>query len=978
MQSLKQNSSIQTLDLAFSNFIKQSQGIALCESLNHMSELKQLNFTTDLTSNKIDILNQILESIGKIQSLKELDLHFKTVNVFTDRKQELALSHLGQLKLLSLSINIESMLFSNEFLELGMALQRQNDLQKLKILIRFQEKKKQGFGFGFQASQQQPPEENNEIESIEDFINGINTLTNLKELHYGIAHDSTRIILNQILQSLQNLKNLEVFNLYNNEKYEGSQMVQLSEAISFMKKLKILNYQSLFWQKTIQKQIQQFQTLQNLEQLFLNIDCNYLNKSIVGLEQMFSNLFQLKTAHLKVFITKDNQSLLQDLFKGLQNLRNLQDLQINLGNYEFTDKGADLFHQACSGLENLREMFFENFNIKRDFTEEGIQSFRDGFSKLRKLKFLTVFLNVPCIEINQIIQGIFSNIYLCAVYLNFQMKAEFDFNSIKIEKPIKEKSIVESKNRNKSNLTNLQLSFRYAQQCQVDDFMKFYEKFEDFENLNSLTISHDWDISQNSSQFIECTKMFVNFYRSFKQFRKMKELKIELTNSSYNFEEIPIQNMKYLTNLAKLELILLKNNIHSYHLLFDQLEYFIHLQYLKIQISEETPFSKTAAISLGQSLTKLKKLLTLDLQLLQNCTIEIEGAIQIGTGIGYLNYLQSLKIYFGDLCEINEIGALKIAEGISKISTLNYLSLDIGQKNKVSKKAGAALASSIKNSKNLTDLFFQIQYDNTNYQGQQFLNEISKSLSELKQIKQLMLSISFDENLEYCPEQLKQFISFTCTKEVTLVIENEYQQQKTYLKSEDSACNIQFIFQYDLPQPVFFAKVEIESLQNVSKDIQLGIQFKLNQNSSKNDHILNLKNEIQKLQVRNLKLNLEYFQFQDQFLDQLILPILQNQQLTKFALILNQKQASDINAEVFTQIGKHLNNLNLIELKLVLKESQNSLSQFFKKSQLILKQLKYSKTLVNLSVYKFFFGKSIQNYKRYIDRLVKFEQFFND
>ncbi|KAL4465268.1 hypothetical protein ABPG74_001982 [Tetrahymena malaccensis] len=978
-QSLKQNNQIQSLVLHFNRLDKQSQSLALCESLKSMNHLKQLNFSTNLDKSKIKCLNQVLESVGKIKSLQKLDLNLdRQLFGKLQRKKELALSHLKLLNLAVFKINIKEMLFSNEFLELGQILQNQQDLQELSIIISFQRSMQNSSLFGWLANQQQQPNKGNQIESIEDFLQGIKSLQNLKNLYYGISHSNeNKQILDQILSSFKNLKNLEDFNITNNRFQEDSQGILLSEAISNMKNLKNLSFYNSDVQQTLQKQISQFQTLQNLEKLFLCLNCQNLDNPIVGFEQLFSKLHQLRIANLNIQIYPDSEFVFQDLFKGIQSLKKIEDLEINLGNYKFRNKDADQFSQTCQGLQNLRKFDFQNFKIHKHFTQEGTGSLRDAFFKLKKLKFLSILFKIPRVEFSKMIQGAFQNSNLNSLSLQFETETEQDSDGVfQIEQQQKEKLIVESKERNKSNLTDLYVTFKQGKQYQVEDLTKFYEQFEDFQNLNKLQVFHDWELDQNQNKLIECTKMLASFYSSFKQFKKMKELKIEFKNSSYNFEEIPIQNMKHLINLRKLELVLLKNNIISDHLLFDQIKYFTHLQSLRIEISQETPFSKNAAISLGNSLIKLKQLLTLDLIFSENCSIEQEGAVQIGTGIGYLSYLCSLNIYLGEQCQINQEGAIKIAEGISKIFTLNKLNLNISGQNKVGKQGGVALASSIKSSKYLTEIFFQIQNESSNHQGQQFLNEISNSLSELKMLKSLLLAVSFDENLEFCPEQLKQFICSTCTSKVILNIENLYGLLTTRLKSEDSQNKVELIFQYDQSLSNIFPKAKIECLQNISKEVKLDIMFNLSQSITQNNYITSIKKQIEQLQVSNLKLNLEYYQFQDSFLDCLILPVLQNQKLIHFDLALSQKGNSNISSEVFTKIGQNLSKLNLMTLKLLLKDSSYQLCQNY---QLILDQLKFSKTLVDLSLYKYLFDFSNQyKYFKNTNRLVNFNSNYKE
>ncbi|KAL4461305.1 hypothetical protein ABPG72_012857 [Tetrahymena utriculariae] len=673
--NIKNNTKIQFLDLNLKSLQKQCLSQNILESFEYIRDLKQLSFKIDLKNTNIILVNNILEGIGKISSLKQLNLQYNSQNVYQKRKHQLALSHLKGLNLQSLEIQIGAIILGKEFQELGQVLQKQANLENLNLNIQFEVKL---LVFSFGAIQLQNEQSNNKIESFEDFIEGIKNLQSLKQLKYGITRSQTRSEINEIqvsIQHLQSLESIEVVNIYD---YELAQIDLLLKSISFLKNLKKLNFDNLkqINQATYSKQLKYFSSLKNLEHLDFTSNCIQLpNYDKIGYEQLFSNLTKLLTVNLKIELGQNQENQEQNFFKGLSYLQNLQILNLNLKNYEFTEKIMKYFSQACEFLINLTNLTIWIFNINNYFTLTGATTLQEAFFQLKKLKFFDTHFLTPNVEISKIIEGFFKNKYLNHLYMQIETKEDIQI----VEKPKVSRIEVETESTQfpNFNTTEIILGFQFVLICQEEDFCQLYDRIKHLQNLKYLQILHDWDLLQNSG-------------------------------------EAPIQNIKYLNSLQQFELTFKNNNLMNDYLLFDQFQYFKQLQLLKIDI-QQTSFSQYAAISLGLSLQNLKQLLKLNLILLNICQIGPEGAAQIGKGIGCQKYLSELKIQFGESCQISEIGAIKLAEGISMISQLQNLVLDIRGKNNVGKQGGVSLASSIRNSKNLRHLFFQILKEGNDY-----------------------------------------------------------------------------------------------------------------------------------------------------------------------------------------------------------------------------------------------------------------------
>ncbi|KAL4461911.1 hypothetical protein ABPG74_000756 [Tetrahymena malaccensis] len=970
-QNLKNNTTIQYLILNLKSIQKEQLSQDIIESFKLLRDLQQLSFKTDIYNSNIILVNKILEAIGKIQSLKQLNLEFNNLSVYSARKQDLAFSHLKQLNLQSFYVQVDAMVLGKEFQELGQVLQKQANLQNLSLIIKFEITVKQLFNFG---NQQKQSEKQNTVESFEDFIEGIKSLKNLKQLKYGITHSESRYFLNEILVSIQHLQSLESIEVIYNHDYEHTQIDLLFKSISCLYNLKKITFDNLrsIDQVTYSNQLQYLSSLKNLEHLhFTSNRIKLTNSDCIGYEQLFSNLTKLKTAYLIVEMSQNQD---QDFFKGLSYLQNLQKLTFNLENYEFTDLSIKYFSQACESLSSLNELTISLFNIDNNFTEKGAQTLQEAFCKLNKLKFLDAHFLIPNVKLSKTIEGFFKNKYLNRLSIQIETKEDIDVEEI----PHNQELVIENQTEQfpNFNITEMCLYFYYCLNFQKEDFSKFYERMKDLQNLNNLQICYDWDLSKSPGELIEITSILAKMFACLGNLKRIQQLKLEFLNSKYSLEEVPVQNMKYLSNLKQFELTLKNDNIMQDCLLFDQFQYFKQLQVLIVEINQAS-FSKDAAISFGNSLQNLKQLLKFYLILGgNNCQIGPEGATQLGKGIGCLKYLRELKIQLDESCQIKEIGAIKLAEGISKISQLLSLFLDIKNQNNIGKQGGASLAASIRNSKNLRYLYFQILKEG-NEQGQEFINEISESLKELKQLQKTIVFVCFDEVLKFCPQQLKEFISFACNSNTQLKLIKELEYNQSNIISEGYQRKLQLVFSYNKCLSEFIPLVEIGCLQDISGEDNLEIVFEFNKNTNKSQ-IANVSEQIQNLKTRNLRFKIQFYQYEQLFVNELIIPAIKNQNLSHLSLVLNSKIVNQIDSDYFVLIGQHLNKLNLITLRLSFRDSNFTQSYYNKHYQKILQQLKHQNTIRCLSLYRISeVYKTYPNVK-YIHRLVTFSVDYQD
>ncbi|EAR92233.2 hypothetical protein TTHERM_01051820 (macronuclear) [Tetrahymena thermophila SB210] len=970
-KALQNNKKMEYLNLQLRIIPNEHLSVQLIESLCCLQQLKQLEIQFAINSRSINSLNQIISAIGNIKSLQNLKMHLNFLDIPNLNQQQLVLSSLKNINLSSFEFQLDAVILGKEFQELGKMLQNQKQLQKLKIIIRF----KQYQNFFFLDNQQQIQQQiqnHYQIESIEDFIEGIKSLQNLKELQYGINHSTNTQTLDPIFDSLSYLNNLEVFKLLEDKDYEDSQIVLLTKSLCNLKKLKQLKLQEIksVEQEVLLCQIENISNLNTLQQLdFFNKIQNIDNMKI-GVTKLFLNLSQLQSLQMAIQISQNNELLFEDIITGIGKLKQLQKLKIKFGQYQFTDTGSYHFSQACQGLENLIELMIDNIIIDDDMTQNGIKFLQEGFSKLQKLKIFDSDFYIPTVEFSQILKEFFTKKSLNELNIRVETKEKLNTkDDMEINQQIDQ--LIETKQNINHNLTKIFLDFEYCLKQQAFQIQKFYENLINLQNLNNLSIVHNWDISYDQNQQVDFTQIFKNLACGFQQFKKLQKLKIQLKNCYFDLEQIPIDNMKCLNNLKNLDLVLNFCSLYSEHKLFDSLKFLNQLQYLNICIDKHSKFGKNAAISLGKSLMHLKMVQKLILNLIEGCQIEQEGAAEIGTGLGYLKNLTFLNIYFMESCKINEIGAIKLGEGISKLLALRELYLTICSNNNITKKAGAFLASSLRNKKYLKKLNFVLLKEN-NEQGQEFLDEISKFFYESKHLKQSYLMVSFDEYPKYCPDQLKNFISELSGQDISLQISNRLPQIQTKMTIQSDEGQIKFIFSYDEKLTEYYPKIELELMQKIDKSKKIILNFEISDNNISSHKITSVKELIQQLQVQNLAIYLQFYQFSQIYLDEIIFQALKNKELLHFNLALRQEGVQEVQNEVLIQIGKRFSELNLLTLELIFSDSTYE-NLFTNKYALIFKELSHSKTLRAISIRSPYSNMNkLKRNMKYIQRLVTF------
>ncbi|KAL4496350.1 hypothetical protein ABPG73_007800 [Tetrahymena malaccensis] len=948
-QALKNNKQMEYLKLQLSAIRNENQSIQLFESLCSFQQLKQLEISLKIDYKKINFLNKIIQGIANIKSLQHLKIKVFSQTRPDQDTEQIAFSYLKFLNLNSFECYLNSVILGGDLQELGQALQNQKQLQKLIINIQFKQYSNLFFiGIVQQQQQQQQQQNQFQIESIEDFVEGIKSLQCLKELQYGINHSIYTQALNPVLESLSYLTNLEKFQLLEDKNYEDSQLILLMKSLSKLNKLKQVKLQQLkeFRQETFQNQIQNISYLNNIQQLQLINFFQNMSNTKIGIEKTFFNLSQLLNLELKINITKNSELLFEDVINGIGQLNKLQQLIVHFGAYQFTDTGSYHFSQACSGLQNLIELEIFTFNFDESITSIGVKFLNEGFSKLKQLKSFESSFNIPKFEFSKIVEGFFTNKCLQKLKINFITQ-----QMINLQERVENEQFIDQNIKANQNidlkLTTLHSFFYCSLRQQTFEIFKFYENLINLSNLNEILIFHDWNLVQDQNQLVEVSYMFKNLALAFQQFKKLEKLNIELRNCQFNLEIIPIQNMKYLSQLKNLNLSLYSCFLYSDYILFDQFKYLNQLQMLDIQILQGTKFGKQAAISLGSSFIYLKMLQKLQLILQEDCQIESEGAAKIGTGLGYLKNLTFLTLFINESCKIDEIGAMKLGEGISQLFALNEIRLTIQKNNNVTKKAGAFLMASLRNKKYLEFIQFILEKQN-NEQSQEFLDELSKLFEEAKFVYYLELAVGFSQCLLICPVQLKNFISQTSYNKVTLQIgdDNSIIKTKANFISEQKNISIQFTYNGNLVE--FTPKIEFELLQKMEKNQVISIILRFSNNEISNK-ILRVKEQIEQVKVKNLGIILQFYQFTQSYLDEIILPALKNEELLHFGLALYQKKIQEIDDSMFMQIAQHISKSNLLSLDLQFTDLTNE-NLFSDKCSIILKELWNSKTLRALSL----------------------------
>ncbi|KAL4465273.1 hypothetical protein ABPG74_001987 [Tetrahymena malaccensis] len=971
-QALQNNKQMECLQIIISNNNIENKSFYLFQPLCSLQQLKQLKIHLSIYNNKINWLNQIIQDIGSIKSLQNLEIQLLIPTPLNQNKEQIFFSSLKFLNLNSFEFHLDSVIQEQDFQELGLVLQNQKQLQKL--VINIQIKQYQNFDVVDNMQENQQQEQNQfQIESIDDFIEGIKSLQNLKELQYGISHSANTQALNPILESLSYLKNLENFQLLEDRDYEQSQLILLSKSLSNLSKLKQVKFYQInqISQETLQNQIQYICNISNLQQLHLTNNITNMDNTKLGIEKSFANLSELQSLELSIQIPKNSELLFEDIINGIGQLNKLQQLTANFGSYQFTDTGSYHFSQACSGLQNLIDLNISTFYIEENITSKGVKFLNEGFSKLKKLKTFDSYFVIPKLEFSKIVEGFFRN--KCLKKANIKVETQEVPNA---QEEIKNEEFtdqnIETKYKIDHQLTKMTSYFDYSLRQQVFDISKFYENFVNLSNLNQLLVFHYWDLGQDYSQLVEFSQIFKNLALAFEKFKKLQHLTIDLNSCQFDLEKIPIQNIQCLSQLNSLDLKLNLCSLQSDYILFDQFRYLNLLQNLNICIKKDTKFGKQAAISLGSSFMHLKRLQKLHIILDEGCQIESEGAAKIGTGLGFMKNLTDLQISISESCKINENGAMKLGEGISQLFALKEIRLSIQKNNNITEKAGAFLMTSLKNKKYLEFLHFTLQQE-SNEQTQEFIDELSKIFEESKLLNYVFLQVSFSEQLLICPDQIKKFVSQALFNysDLQIINKNEQIQTTTVISSEQQY--LYFLFTYNGNLVEFNPKIEFELLQQMEKNQKISIKFDFSNNEISNNKTVRVKEQIQKLKVKDLDIRLSFYQFSQNYLDEIILPAIKNENLLCFRLGLIQEQIQEIDDRAFMQIAEHLSLSNLLSLGLQFDDKTDE-NLFSDKYTIILKYLWNSKNLKEISLLcpQQRLNKLYRNAK-YVKRIVKFQ-----
>ncbi|KAL4479536.1 hypothetical protein ABPG72_018522 [Tetrahymena utriculariae] len=895
----------------------------LSESFRLLKLLSELKLAFYYEKDSTEGQNYLLNSLGQLNNLKDLNLNF-TYNFDTNAhrsQSHLSFQFLKYVKLVRFQLAIDCMIANEEFIELGEGLQNQDILEDLVMSITFLIPE---FGQVIQT---------NQIQSVEALVDGIKSLQKLKKFDFYIKFNQSfsQDQINQILQSLKQLQNLEEINNFvlHSDFETSEEQSQTIKDLCNLKKLIFRRIQNIDQDYSISiiKSIQNLKQLQHLD-LLLSIYPQSWEKRL-DIENTLLHLTQLKTLNLQVMI-QEADSYFKDIFRGLKHLKNLNQLELNFDQIYLTDQDAQEFSDACSGLQNLQQLnIFSLLFHDSDFTKEGAVYFQQGLQKLKNLKSFV---------------------------------ANFIISIIDVAKTFEIPMAEESQIQKYRGITKLTAKFSNNFESQLGDIIQFYSKLVNLYNLNSLFLSHSWFYNQH----VDCAEVLRNVALSFSHFQKLQNLVIILSNCSLNLEKVEIENLKYLINLQILKLHFAQVEIQQDQLLFLPLQYLQNLQQLSILFTSQTSISKLGAQALGNSLKFLVQLQQLELEFQENSKIEQEGAVQLGLGFKNLVFIQSLSLKFGNKCEIGHNGALAIAQGLDQLSTLSIFYLSIGQSNNISTEGGAALASSIKSMQKLKNLTFIIS--NGNNQRQILLDNISQSLNQLRYIERVTFNASFCEQFNYCPKDLKQFLSNEMFNEISLQIYNKYINQSIIELKGKLNSQILLTFQFEKIQN-YSPHFEFESLEETQIENQISLQFYLNDELQAYCY-QKIKEQILKIKSKKLTIEFQQSAFKEHQLTQIVLPSLLNKNLVYFKLQISQLY--QIEEELFVQLAQQLTKLKINHLIFQFQDSESD--QIYQK---IIQNLQKSETIYKIELYGNILNeKLVIQQQKHMQRLVDYKQLY--
>ncbi|KAL4464787.1 hypothetical protein ABPG74_011348 [Tetrahymena malaccensis] len=473
-----------------------------------------------------------------------------------------------------------------------------------------------------------------------------------------------------------------------------------------------------------------FDSLKNLKNLiFLKIKINHQIEFGIDECIKFNNLYQsLLLLNDFTLIIKTDSNLnylgIQELFKDLNLLTKLQNLQIEFGRNQIGEVGSEYLARSIEQLTSLESI---SLCIPQNYIGvQGAIYLFQGISKLTNLIYLTIKIE----ESNQIKSESLQHLDICLSKLtNLQgLTLEIGSNQIKAEGA---QHIGKGLSYLK-NLKHLRLLIDYNEigpegASSLATYFKNIAQLESF----SFDIGGYNRIGANGMTGIANGLCFLE---------NLKDLSFVIYEEN-NINEEGAQalglSLKKLKNLKKLSYMIFEaNNISNGGAtgLSEGIKSLKNLKELSFSIWNENNISEQGAAELGESIKLLDQLQVLSFEIGPN--LKMQGGIQgFGNSLQSMQNLKELSITVDVFNNIGAQGASSLGEGIKHLANLEKFNLSIDLHNNIGFEGASFLSEGISHLQKLTHLNLNIKPSQLGYVGaQHFANSIVK-LPNIKYIK---------------------------------------------------------------------------------------------------------------------------------------------------------------------------------------------------------------------------------------------------
>ncbi|EAR87342.1 hypothetical protein TTHERM_00058540 (macronuclear) [Tetrahymena thermophila SB210] len=314
-----------------------------------------------------------------MRNIKNLSINIKSCEINDEVIINLSkyISSIQNLEDLDLQITENCVLSENALEQFFLGLSQQKNIEKLKMHIislsslNLQNKFIETLKLDFQY-----------LYGQEDRYDNIGiSLQNMKNLIYldlNISQQVTSICLDGIGESLTNLKNIKTLKL--------SLLTNYTYVDSFQKGINSLcNLENLKLQirkRDLQKKIQQEQS--------------QLQKEVVCIKNLSKlTIFELKLNSMTKFIfflqTETEDEYIEDLFREIKHLVNLNQLVLNVMPSSFSFDASKILSDSLNKLKYLQKITL-GIITQEKITLETVKNIRDGLKKHKNLSILNAYL----------------------------------------------------------------------------------------------------------------------------------------------------------------------------------------------------------------------------------------------------------------------------------------------------------------------------------------------------------------------------------------------------------------------------------------------------------------------------------------------------------------------------------------------------------------------------------------------------------